>query len=442
MAGLLDNPNDAMMMQMGLGLLSAGGPSRMPVSLGQAIGSSGQGAMDAYRQAQEFAQRKKTKDMQDQIMQMQLTKMMEEQARQKQIEQAAQGAYTQPSQGQIGFGLPMQSQQTEQLMNQMSGDQGFDKANLGAINQAAGSVAPMGADTGFRMPSQGGFDQSKFIDELSRIDPLKAIEFRQKMAKESPFDKINPKDFTPESLSKFSLTKDYSSLVPLDKANPNRPFNSDGTPNKEYQAYEIRKAQAGASNVSLGAPHSVINPNTGKPEFALFPNKPGAQPQFTGLAPAPEIGKPPTEQEAKAAFYAQNMLAASDVLEKMESSGFDPTSAASQVKTSLAGGITNPMAGKDAQKARQAQNQWAEQMLRMQTGAAATADEIRRTVATYFPTIGDTKDAVDQKRMMRKQAEAGVISASGRAQERIAKPQPIGEQYGTPPPGAVRLKGR
>lgn len=39
MAGLLDfeDPNTAGAMQLGLGLLNAGGPSRMPVSLGQGI---------------------------------------------------------------------------------------------------------------------------------------------------------------------------------------------------------------------------------------------------------------------------------------------------------------------------------------------------------------------------------------------------------------------
>lgn len=55
MAGLLDfatDPQSAMMTQMALGLLSAGGPSSRPVSLGQAIGQAGQMGIQGYRDAQ------------------------------------------------------------------------------------------------------------------------------------------------------------------------------------------------------------------------------------------------------------------------------------------------------------------------------------------------------------------------------------------------------
>ena len=55
MAGLLDfatDPQSAMMTQMALGLLSVGGPSSRPVSLGQAMGQAGQMGMQGYRDAQ------------------------------------------------------------------------------------------------------------------------------------------------------------------------------------------------------------------------------------------------------------------------------------------------------------------------------------------------------------------------------------------------------
>lgn len=55
MAGLLDfatDPQSAMMTQMALGLLSAGGPSSRPVSLGQAMGQAGQQGIQGYKDAQ------------------------------------------------------------------------------------------------------------------------------------------------------------------------------------------------------------------------------------------------------------------------------------------------------------------------------------------------------------------------------------------------------
>lgn len=71
--GLLDNPQDAALMQLGLGLLSAGGPSRSPVSLGHAIGSAGQGAMEEYRRTQAMQQQMAQRKMQEQMQQMQLS---------------------------------------------------------------------------------------------------------------------------------------------------------------------------------------------------------------------------------------------------------------------------------------------------------------------------------------------------------------------------------
>lgn len=84
MAGLLDNPNDVALMQMGLGLLQAGGPSRTPVSLGQAIGGAGQGAMDAYRQTEQLNQQKQMREMQ---MQQQRAQAEEAQKRQQALQQ-------------------------------------------------------------------------------------------------------------------------------------------------------------------------------------------------------------------------------------------------------------------------------------------------------------------------------------------------------------------
>lgn len=55
MAGLLDfatDPQSAMMTQTALGLLSAGGPSLKPVSLGQAMGQAGQMGIQGYKDAQ------------------------------------------------------------------------------------------------------------------------------------------------------------------------------------------------------------------------------------------------------------------------------------------------------------------------------------------------------------------------------------------------------
>jgi hypothetical protein len=71
MAGILSNmpqgildPRSAMAMQMGMGLLAAGGPSRTPVSFGQSLGQAGMQGMQAFQQASQAQQQEALRQMQ------------------------------------------------------------------------------------------------------------------------------------------------------------------------------------------------------------------------------------------------------------------------------------------------------------------------------------------------------------------------------------------
>lgn len=131
-----------------------------------------------------------------------------------------------------------------------------------------------------------GFDQNGFIERVMQIDPLKGIAIRQSMAKETPFGKVDPKDYTPESVAKFAQTHNFGDLMPARKmeiapggqvynpyaiqagqvlADPNKPFSigSNGglVPNTQYQTYEINKAHAGAprTDVRVNTEKSLLN---------------------------------------------------------------------------------------------------------------------------------------------------------------------------------------
>lgn len=67
MAGLLDmvnDPNQAFLTQLGMGLLGAGGPSNRPVSFGQAFGSAMAPALQGAQNAQEWQQQEAMKKLQ------------------------------------------------------------------------------------------------------------------------------------------------------------------------------------------------------------------------------------------------------------------------------------------------------------------------------------------------------------------------------------------
>lgn len=148
---------------------------------------------------------------------------------------------------------------------------------LGAGAQA-GSVGPTMANAGRLESAQPTFDLQGYTNAAFGVDPKYAIGLQASLAKETPFDKVNPKDYTPESVRAFVKTRNFGDLQPLRKmelapngqvwnpyqaqpgqtmTDPNKPFSigPDGRPvaNQGYQSYEISKAKAGAAsnNVSV-----------------------------------------------------------------------------------------------------------------------------------------------------------------------------------------------
>jgi hypothetical protein len=76
-------------------------------------------------------------------------------------------------------------------------------------------------DEGFPMPpAPQGFDMQGYANALPSIGPAgisQAMQIRQGMQKVTPFGKINPGDYTPESLRAFMQTGDYTQLRPREK---------------------------------------------------------------------------------------------------------------------------------------------------------------------------------------------------------------------------------
>ena len=123
--------------------------------------------------------------------------------------------------------------------------------------------------------------------------------------------------------------------------------------------------------------------------------------------------KPLTEPQAKAAVFESQMRGATEELALIP--GYDPNSGFSQAETAVAGGRGNVLVSENAQRAKQAQSQWAEAFLRFKTGAASTPAEIVLNVATFFPQIGDKPATIEQKKRMRARAENDIAFASGNA---------------------------
>jgi hypothetical protein len=232
---------------------------------------------------------------------------------------------------------------------------------------------------------------------------------------ESPFAKIDPKDYTKESFKRYVQTGDISELEAVQKpTTENMPssvqeynFARQQGFKGTFEDWKKLNKQEGVT-VNYGAPMAALDAQ-GNPVF-IQPSKTGGAPAvIPGFTPE---GKPPTEAQAKSGAFGSQMQTASNEFERLQKEGFDPTSVGAQVSTALAGTPFTGLADPKAQQANQAQQQWAEAYLRFKTGAAATESEVKRNQRTFFPQIGDSPEVIAQKARMRKQAEQDVLSTA------------------------------
>ncbi|MEJ7932586.1 hypothetical protein WG922_21630 [Ramlibacter sp. AN1015] len=177
----------------GQGLLSgvahyaAGAGRGGPVnSIGRGLlgGLSGyQGANDRITEQAQLAKRNELFDLQLQQGRMQMTQAQEQAAREAAIRDAAKASTTQalPGMGMLNGSLPPELQ------------------------------TPV-------MPGKpGGLDVQGFLSRVSQIDPLRALDLQQKFKPEPLINKLDAKDFTPDSVQKFNQSGNYADLVRLDK---------------------------------------------------------------------------------------------------------------------------------------------------------------------------------------------------------------------------------
>jgi len=263
---------------------------------------------------------------------------------------------------------------------------------LDSIDSNAGPAMPMSVPQAMR----AGLG----LQEIQALMPAKA---------ENPFGKVDPKDFTPESVRKFALTKNYADLVPRTRvefvdgravdpfatapgtvlprqSNPVADLLVPGpggqlVPNKPLIDAKKQLVPPGVS-VSYGAPVAGMD-TAGNPVF-FQPDKAGGQPNIVPGVKPPQKDSALTEAQAKATTFMSQMKAAEKELSGIP---IDPTKTWSQVDV--------------------------ESFLRFKTGAAATKDEVILNVRTFFPQPGDSADVIEQKQRMRQQAVQDIAFAAG-----------------------------
>lgn len=123
----------------------------------------------------------------------------------------------------------------------------------------------------------------------------------------------------------------------------------------------------------------------------------------------------PTEAQNKDSFNANRMADSGSIISRLEGEGFDY--GASQL---TGGQLREGGRSYDA-----AAREWADSLLRLTTGAAATKDEVDSALISYFPRPGDSAAVRRQKAARRRQVEADALArGQGGASDR---PRPTAE---------------
>lgn len=183
MAGLLDGMLDSDSLRLGLGLLAAGGPTTDPnrTGIGQRL-QEGMGSFDAYKQ----------NALKQKMLEAQMQQAMEYAAQQK-AERARQQTI---QQGMAQYFKPGQSS-----LSPLMGD-------------AATGIMPSAGREAVA-PSFDAAGAAQFLANNGEYD--QALKLMPK-PKELQVNKLDVKDFTPESVQKFAQTGSYADLVRMDKA--------------------------------------------------------------------------------------------------------------------------------------------------------------------------------------------------------------------------------
>ena len=441
--GLLDYQPDP----IGQGLLGFGTALMTPRALGggmaagmQAFNTGALQANELKRKAQQDALREKLLMAQMGEYEMKAAEAKRAREMQQQLQDAARRAYTAPSAGSLGGGVAPGSQQGQALLGQMSGDPEFDAAMLQSTNSALNSVGPR---QGVSAPSAGGFDPKDFVRRLEAAGmPLEAAKYRKELMgeREKPMV-VDGNLVTPDGRVLFTAPEKAQSVSPggalvrngqVVFQSPERPpAPSDlgrltaemsalppGDPRRAIYADAIRKATthapAASMSVRYGAPFEGVGPD-GKP-MLYQPGNDGGPARPLGLAPPPKEPKDPTEGQSSSAGYVSRMITAEGNYGKIGKDGRPTLGSELAANLPLTGGLAGPYVRTENQQlARQAQEEWVRAKLRKESGAAIPPDEMDREIKTYFPQPGEPDSVAKQKAQSRRQAQAAMTSAAGRA---------------------------
>ena len=277
---------------------------------------------------------------------------------------------------------------------------------------------------------------------------IQAMQQKPEAAARSPFAAIDPSKYSPESIVEFQKSGNYGSLVPTSApsggSDPReiaiaRALNDPTTP--EPVKNDLRKLmdRMYREPAPPREPEPRIVNVPGRGLIAIPPG--GGDPQFLpGTAPPPAtVPVPmPSATERTAANYSERMIAAEGRIGEFVPSIIDYSAGMNMLAGgSLRGALANRAMTPAGRQYFQAASDWVRAKLRKESGAVIGEDEMAAEIKTYFPLPGDDAVTVENKKISRQQAMAGMQGEAGRATQ--PPPPGRGAPENAPAPGGPQL---
>lgn len=124
-----------------------------------------------------------------------------------------------------------------------------------------------------------------------------------------------------------------------------------------------------------------------------------------------------TDAQTRTAGHADQLRRSQAAMAEITAGGFDPTDLTTRILQGVPGG--NLLQSSEAQQYFTAAEDFAAAVLRRESGAAITADELTRVMRRFFPLPGDKAETVEAKRLRREEMFKSLRNQSGGAYDEL-----------------------
>ena len=368
-AGFLPSPRQQAMLGLAGAMLEAGGPSLTPTSFGQAVGRGLQQFGPAMQQAQQAQLQQRMGAMQLAQAQDAIKRRKAWQARIAALRgggpRASGGMATAPSPTMP----PPGTMQTSPAAPAGPAPQTIPIGYPGAPMEAPSAPTPVGLP---HPPVQPAYTAAQ-LDAAAAMGPDKGAEYLGKIAAEQTKQKAAAKPF-----------------AAVERATGREVLITPAQFQAQPEAYApVEKKPIVAINQLPSPPQGMRYTKEG--ELTRIP------------------GAPFKQAETTAAGFANRMVGAEQIMQRLVSRGYDPGGAFGKTLEAVGLEILAPTQRKQY---KQAQEDWVRAKLREESGAVIGEEEMASEIRTYFPQVNDPPEVVEQKFRARQRATENLVKQS------------------------------